>query len=213
MSGSNSFLDGALRVLRDVTVRALRRATKPASKRAAPGPDRRQAEPAKFRQTTPRPSAPDARPASPTRQTSSPAPRPGADGGYPGDFTGTPTIRYSPRNDREPDPGEVVWTWVPYEEDHSKGKDRPVLLIGRDGDWLLGLQVTSQDHDRDAAQEARAGRLWMDIGTGAWDRERRPSEARVNRIIRIAAADVRRVGAMLDEDIFAQVAAAVLRHY
>ena len=58
-----------------------------------------------------------------------------------------------------------------------------------------------------------AGRLWLDIGTGAWDRERRPSEARVNRIIRIAAADVRRVGAMLNEDIFAQVTAEVLRHY
>ena len=183
------------------------------AERAAPGPDRRQAEPAKFRQTTPRPSAPDARPASPTRQTSSPAPRPGADGGYPGDFTGTPTIRYSPRNDREPDPGEVVWTWVPYEEDHQQGKDRPVLLIARDGSWLLGLQVTSQDHDRDRDQEARAERYWIDIGRGAWDSQGRPSEARVNRIIRIDPDTVRRIGAILEEEIFRDVAREVLRHY
>ncbi|GAB5080487.1 hypothetical protein ARTHROSP310_36360 [Arthrobacter sp. AD-310] len=27
--------------------------------------------------------------------------------------------------DGEPDPGEVVWTWVPYQEDHGRGKDRP----------------------------------------------------------------------------------------
>ncbi len=85
---------------------------------------------------------------------------------------------YAPRPDGRPDPGEIVWTWVPYEEDHSQGKDRPVLLVGRDGDWLLGLQLTSKDHDRDAEQERRAGRRWVDIGSGAWDRQGRPSEVR-----------------------------------
>ena len=85
----------------------------------------------------------------------------------------------------------LVWTWVPYEEDHAQGKDRPVLLIGRDGGWLLGLQVTSQDHDRDAAQEARAGRYWLDIGTGEWDRQGRASEVCVNRIVRIDPDGVR----------------------
>nr|WP_231980531.1 TetR/AcrR family transcriptional regulator [Tessaracoccus coleopterorum] len=73
------------------------------------------------------------------------------------------------------------------------------MLIGRDGPWLLGLQVTSQDHDRDAEQEARAGRFWIDIGVGGWDSQRRPSEARVNRIIRIDPDRVRRIGAVLAE--------------
>ena len=41
-------------------------------------------------------------------------------------------VAYNPRTDGKPDPGEVVWAWVPYEEDASQGKDRPVLLIGRD---------------------------------------------------------------------------------
>ncbi|GAA4900800.1 hypothetical protein GCM10025789_19210 [Tessaracoccus lubricantis] len=133
--------------------------------------------------------------------------------GYPGDYTRMPEIRYDPHLDGRPDPGEVVWTWVPYEEDHTKGKDRPVLLIGRDGDWLLGLQVTSQDHDRDQEQEARAGRFWVDIGAGDWDSQRRPSEARVNRILRIDPDAVRRVGAMLDERTFRTVAREVGKHY
>ena len=128
---------------------------------------------------------------------------------YPGDFKGTPRITYSPAPGEEADPGEVVWTWVPYEEDHREGKDRPVLIIGRDHEWLLGLLLTSKDHDRDAAQEARYGRLWMDIGTGEWDPQRRPSEVRINRILRIDPDDVRRIGAVLDRDIFDDVAAAV----
>jgi hypothetical protein len=129
--------------------------------------------------------------------------------GYPGDFTGTPDLDYAPKPDGRPDPGEIVWTWVPYEENHSQGKDRPVLLVGRDGQWLLGLMLTSKDHDRDHAQEARLGRYWQDIGSGAWDRKGRPSEVRVDRILRLDARSVRREGAVLDRARFEAVAAAV----
>lgn len=128
---------------------------------------------------------------------------------YPGDFRGTPRISYRPADDGDADPGEIVWTWVPYEEDHTKGKDRPVLIIGRDGKWLLGLQLTSKDHDRDTRQEARQGRRWMDIGTGPWDEQNRPSEVRVNRILRVDPDRVRRIGAVLDKERFTRVAAAV----
>ena len=98
-----------------------------------------------------------------------------------------------PEPDGLPDPGEVVWTWVPYEDDPTQGKDRPVLVIGEEGDQLLALQLTSRDHDADAAQEHRDGREWMDIGTGAWDAQRRPSEVRLNRLLRLdrPAYDVR----------------------
>ncbi|MFI2101942.1 type II toxin-antitoxin system PemK/MazF family toxin [Isoptericola sp. NPDC019693] len=130
-------------------------------------------------------------------------------GGYPGDYTGTVRPVYSPSLDGEPDPGEVVWTWVPYEEDHAQGKDRPVLLVGRDGPWLLALQLTSKDHDRDAAQEARHGRLWMDVGTGAWDSRRRPSEVRLNRVVRVDPQAVRREGAVMDRKTFDRVARAM----
>lgn len=127
---------------------------------------------------------------------------------YPGDYPGVPGFEYAPDPDGRPDPGEIVWTWVPYEEDHSKGKDRPVLLVGRDGSWLLALGLTSKDHDRDAAQEQRAGRTWVDIGSGAWDVRGRPSEVRLNRVLRVDPARVRREGAVLDRAMFDRVAAA-----
>lgn len=118
-------------------------------------------------------------------------------------------ISYAPRADGEPDPGEVVWAWVAYEEDPARGKDRPVLVIGRDGSTLLGLQLTSKDHDRDAADEARHGRYWMDIGSGGWDRERRPSEVRLDKVLRLREDEVRREGAALDRAMFESVIAAV----
>ncbi|GAB2677407.1 type II toxin-antitoxin system PemK/MazF family toxin [Thalassiella azotivora] len=132
-------------------------------------------------------------------------------GGYPGDFTGRARIEYAPRSDGDPDPGEVVWTWVPFEEDHTRGKDRPVLVVGRDGRWLLALMLTSRDHDRDAADEARWGRQWVDVGTGGWDARRRPSEARLDRVLRVDPAGVRREGATLDRVRFDEVAAGLRR--
>jgi PemK-like protein. len=132
---------------------------------------------------------------------------------YPGDYSGAPTMTYAPKPDGKPDPGEIVWGWVPFEEDHSQGKDRPVLLVGRDGRWLLALMLTSKDHDRDAEQERRAGRLWCDIGTGDWDPTRRPSEVRVNRVIRLSEETIRREGAVLPRDRFDAVAAALRAAY
>lgn len=131
---------------------------------------------------------------------------------YPGDVDYPVVPTYAPTDDDRPDPGEVVWAWVPYEEDFSRGKDRPVLVIGTEDDWLLALQLTSQDHDRDAAQEAAEGRFWYDVGSGAWDTSGRPSEVRVNRIIRVDPQAVRRIGARLDQAIFDQVAAEMAAH-
>ncbi|SEI96264.1 type II toxin-antitoxin system PemK/MazF family toxin [Demequina mangrovi] len=128
---------------------------------------------------------------------------------YPGDFTGRPRVSYSPTKGGDPEPGEIVWTWVPFEEDHAQGKDRPVLLIGRDGRWLLALMLTSKDHDLDAAQEARWGRYWMDIGSGPWDSRGRPSEVRLDRIVRVDPAGVRREGAILDRRTFEKVAGSL----
>jgi hypothetical protein len=138
---------------------------------------------------------------------------PASPAAYPGDATALPDLAYAPKLDGKPDPGEIVWTWVPYEEDHTQGKDRPVLLIGRQGRWLIGLQLTSKDHDRDEEQERRAGREWVDIGSGTWDGKGRASEVRVNRLIRIDPGKVRREGAVLARDRYEQVTVAVRRHY
>lgn len=132
--------------------------------------------------------------------------------GYLGDFTGSITPRYDPYPDGDPDPGEVVWAWVPYEEDHSRGKDRPVLVIARHNGTLLALALTSKDHDRDAASELRAGRHWQDVGTGAWDRKRRPSEVRLDRVLQLRYEDVRREGCALDVDIFKHVVDLAAHH-
>jgi hypothetical protein len=151
---------------------------------------------------------PSARPSAPPS-----APRAGRPTGtYPGDYRGVVRAEYAPRPDGAPDPGEVVWTWVPFEEDFSRGKDRPVLLVGRDGAWLLALQLTSKDHDRDAAQEARWGRHWMDVGSGAWDSQGRPSEVRLDRVVRVDAARVRREGAVLPRATFDAVVGGMRRH-
>jgi PemK-like, MazF-like toxin of type II toxin-antitoxin system len=118
-----------------------------------------------------------------------------------------PAISYAPHPDGLADPGEVVWTWVPYEEDATKGKDRPVLVIGRDGATLLALPLTSKDHDRDAEDEARWGRHWMDVGSGGWDSRGRPSEVRLDRVLQVHPEDVRREGAVLPQPVFDQVVA------
>ncbi len=132
---------------------------------------------------------------------------------YPGDFHGQTELRYDPHPDSRADPGEVVWTWVPYEEDHSQGKDRPVLVVGREDPWLLAVPMTSQDHDRDAAQEASQGRYWVEIGSGDWDSQGRASEVRVNRIVRVDPAKIRRIAARISRERFEAVAAGIRQHW
>ena len=122
-------------------------------------------------------------------------------------------VEYAPRANGQADPGEVVWTWVPYEEDATEGKDRPVLILGRRSGSLVGLMLTSRDHDHDAEQEARSGRRWMDVGTGAWDRQRRPSEVRLDRLIEVDPRRVRREGAALNQQVFEAVVAASRSYY
>ncbi|WP_251140859.1 type II toxin-antitoxin system PemK/MazF family toxin [Cellulomonas dongxiuzhuiae] len=118
---------------------------------------------------------------------------------------------YAPRPDGRPDPGEVVWTWVPYEDDPARGKDRPVLVLSVERGTVVALMLTSKDHDRDAADETRHGRVWLDVGTGGWDRQGRPSEVRLDRVLRLPAADVRREGAALDPHRYAAVVRAAGR--
>ena len=102
-------------------------------------------------------------------------------------------MSYAPEAEGEPDPGEVVWTYVSYEDDPSQGKDRPVAVIGWDGPVLGVVQLTCKDHSRNDC---------VPIGTGDWDREHRPSFAKIDRILRVKPADVRREGAVLAEDRF-----------
>ncbi len=126
-------------------------------------------------------------------------------GPYPGDFRGRASVTYSPSPDGEPDPGEIVWTWVPYEEDHSKGKDRPVLLVGRNSQWLLALMMTSKDRNNGTSSNED----YVDIGYGSWDSRGRPSEVKLDRVLQLDPRDIRREGAVLGEREFSRVARAL----
>lgn len=109
-------------------------------------------------------------------------------------------IEYNPILDGDADPGEVVWTWVPYEEDPSQGKDRPVVIVGRRGRMLVGVPLTSKIHDSERQ---------VPVGSGPWDRDGRPSYAKLDRILDVDAAQVRREGAILDRRHFGQIVAAL----
>ena len=109
-------------------------------------------------------------------------------------------LDYAPDLDGGADPGEVVWTWVPYEEDASQGKDRPVLVVGREGDRLLGLMLSSQEYHQ-------GDQDWFALGSGAWDGEHRPSWVRLDRVLDVSEDGIRREGAVLDRARFDKVAA------
>jgi len=119
------------------------------------------------------------------------------------------TITYDPADDGDADPGEVVWTWVPYEDDPSQGKDRPVLVIARLSDAVVFAQMTSQDHLGHGGREDHLGRRWVDVGSGSWDRQGRPSEARIDRLLIAHKDSIRREGGRLDKTRFTQIARAI----
>ena len=125
-------------------------------------------------------------------------PLPDRGGAY--DYRGRFTVVYAPEIDDEPDPGEIVWAWVPYEEDPNQGKDRPIVVLGSAvdaGNDYAALMVSSRDRSRD--------RDWVGIGAGSWDRENRPSFVRLDRLLAVSATAVRREGAVMTKAQFAIV--------
>jgi len=113
---------------------------------------------------------------------------------------------YAPDLDGRADPGEIVWTWVVYEDDPTRGKDRPVLVVGRDRSTLLGLMLSSQEYHR-------TDRDWVSIGSGSWDYEGRTSWVRLDRVLDVPEEGIRREGAILDRDVFEVVAARLRAEY
>ena len=93
-----------------------------------------------------------------------------------------------------------------YEEDPTQGKDRPVLVVGRDRSVLLGLMVSSQERHA-------ADRDWVGIGSGDWDYEGRESWVRLDRVLDVPEEGIRREGAILDRELFDVVAARLRAEY
>ena len=115
-------------------------------------------------------------------------------------------VSYAPDLDGRADPGEIVWTWVVYEDDPTQGKDRPVLVVGRDRSVLLGLMLSSQTHHDD-------DRNWVGIGSGSWDYDSRPSWVRLDRVLDVPEEGIRREGAILDEQTFELIATRLRVEY
>ncbi len=117
-------------------------------------------------------------------------------------------VEYTPEMDGDADPGEVVWAWVPYEEDPNRGKDRPVVVIGRantaGGARLAGVALTSKN-------KRRADHV--PVGAGSWDPKRRDSWAKVDRLLLLDDDHVRREGAVLARDRFDDVVGNAARYH
>jgi hypothetical protein len=108
---------------------------------------------------------------------------------------------YAPRRDGDADPGEVVWGWVPFEDDPTQGKDRPIAVVGYWGADLCGVPLTSKNRDGDRDR--------LPVGPCSWDREQRPSYACLDRVMRLAPAAVRREGAALDQGRYVELVDAL----
>jgi hypothetical protein len=119
-----------------------------------------------------------------------------------GDDMADVAVEYDPHLDGDPDPGEVVWTWVPYEDDPTQGKDRPVVVIGRRRGQLVGVPLTSKQKENEPQ---------VSVGTGSWDGDGRESFAKLECLLEIDADQVRREGAILDRRHFDDVVAGVRR--
>lgn len=115
-------------------------------------------------------------------------------------------IVYQPDIDGAADPGEIVWTWVEYEEENGEGKDRPVLVVGRNRQTLLGLMLSSQNRRADDPN-------WMRLGKGSWDNQGRVSYIRLDRVLEVPEKGIRREGAILDKKRFGQVADRLRKEY
>ncbi len=54
---------------------------------------------------------------------------------------------------------------------------------------------------------------WLALGTGPWDADSRPSWVRLDRVLDVPEAGIRREGAVLDVDRFETVAARLRADY
>lgn len=189
-----SFLSNLISAVAPAVRTAVRAASKPKNRPSAP------------RSAPARPAAPRAR-QQPAPAADSPG-RSGPDRTVEVDPHAVGTVRtsYSPVLDGDPDPGEIVWTWVPYEENNGQGKDRPVLVVAAEPTGtVLVVQLTSKTHDGDDE--------FVPVGSGDWDSAHRPSWVNLERVLRVHPLGMRREASALGRQEFDRVAERLRSRY
>lgn len=100
---------------------------------------------------------------------------------------------YRPRHpDGHADPGEVVWARVPFEDDPTQGKDRPVLIVGRATNGnLVGVQLSTKTHHK--------GSFPIEWGSD------KTSHLRPERFIQVDLTNYRKEGAYIKKPVFQEI--------
>ncbi|MEV0604381.1 type II toxin-antitoxin system PemK/MazF family toxin [Streptomyces sp. NPDC050315] len=96
-----------------------------------------------------------------------------------------------------PEPGEIWWAAVPY-EDTAAAKDRPCLVLAVRGRSALVAKITSRYHDE------RPGVIPLRPGT-VGDAQGRPSFLETDELREVAVADFRRRAGTADPLLWDQV--------
>lgn len=119
---------------------------------------------------------------------------------------GSVRLEYAPSRNGRPDAGEVVWAWVPFQEDPTYGKDRPLLIIApHDAQHMLAMKLTSRP--RDGARDHLA------IGSGPWDAQGRPSWLDIEQVYRVHRSGIRREAAPVGVAVFDRVSRTLSARY
>jgi hypothetical protein len=205
-------LGDLIKAVSDALTSGTRPGKAPAREAPRQGGRRRTSTPAHRRSPSPVPAAPG-RPAR-DRARPSHADAAGAPGQSGPEATvevdphsiGPVRVTFSPQTDGAPDPSEIVWTWVPFEENDGRGKDRPVLVVAvESAGTYLAVQLTSKDHDGEGD--------FVPVGAGGWDGEHRPSWVNLDRVIRVHEGGMRREASALPREPFERVASRLHQRY
>ncbi len=95
-----------------------------------------------------------------------------------------------------------MWTWVPYVENDGRGKDRPVLIIGRVSptEWAA-CYLSTKEHPG-----------FVSIGSGPWDSKGRESFLSPERVLRVTEEGMRRESAAVSKERFEAAVRAVFAY-
>ena len=116
------------------------------------------------------------------------------------------SLIYAPDMDGAADPGEVVWVPVQIEGDDVPLRERAVVVVGREKENLLGVLISNRIEHANSPE-------WLFIGSGSWNATPRPSWVRVDRVLEVPEAGIRRAGASLPRQRFDILAARLREDY